>query len=127
MNKIDRVKKGIMMGSNVNLVVSEGHPLPYKTSPWYADRFDGLSALEVAIYQSNLPFVQLLLHHGANVNHRNQNNSTPLMLASIQRHRHWSNDVIDYLLSHGADPSIVNKFGYTASDYKKDSMISYTF
>ena len=52
---------------------------------------------------------QLLLERGANVNSRDKDHETPLLLAV----RYESPDLVRFLLKHGADPNLENKDGKT--------------
>ena len=64
------------------------------------------SALHSASFEGHLQVVRHLLRHGVDVNIRNSENDTPLLLASWQGHR----DVVQYLLNHGADLDLRNKW-----------------
>lgn len=63
--------------------------------------------------------ITYLLDHGANVNARNNNGSTPLMLAATIFGRNWeeADRIIPLFISSGAKLDIVDKSGYTAFDY----------
>lgn len=63
-----------------------------------------------AVTAKRLPTVELLLQHGAEVNARDEDGITPLILAA-------SNDTLNLtplLLAHGADPNIQDADGFTA-------------
>ena len=72
--------------------------------------FRGRTALCAAAFHGHLPIAKLLFEHGANVNHRDHDNFTPLLLASYAGHL----KLVKWLLRNGADPTIVDKFGSTA-------------
>ena len=64
------------------------------------------SALHSASFEGHLQVVCYLLWHGVDVNIRNTENSTSLLLASGQGHR----DVVQCLLDHGADLDLQDKW-----------------
>jgi ankyrin repeat protein len=67
-------------------------------------RYDGDTPLIFATAESNLlPQMRVLVEHNANVNLRDSLGETALFDAT--RLRQW--DVVDYLLAHGADPTVV--------------------
>lgn len=57
-----------------------------------------VTVLWVASAMGNLSIVKLLLSHGVDVNHSNENLSTPLRIACFSNHL----DIVRYLLKHGA-------------------------
>ncbi|CAF1260401.1 unnamed protein product [Didymodactylos carnosus] len=63
---------------------------------------DGVTALWCAALCGNLPIVQTLVEHGANINHWTKLHSTPLRAACFFN----SFDVAKYLIDHGADVNI---------------------
>lgn len=69
----------------------------------------GVSALWAACGAGQLNIVKLLIHHGANVNHKTQTDSTPLRAACFEGRL----DVVEYLVTHGADINISNAFNNT--------------
>ncbi|SDG62126.1 ankyrin repeat domain-containing protein [Paraburkholderia phenazinium] len=71
-------------------------------------RYDGDTPLIFATTQDNLlPQLRVLVEHKANVNQRDSLGETALFGAT--RLRQW--EAVDYLLAHGADPTIVNENG----------------
>jgi ankyrin repeat protein len=63
----------------------------------------GATALMWAVF--DLEKTRLLVDHGADVNARSDNARTPLMIAAT---RHGSTPVLQFLLAHGANPSVQN-------------------
>lgn len=89
----------------------------------------GDTALHYAVNKSNLKIAKLLLEYtktnapiignnpyGANPNIKNNNNETPLKICV----RRYDIDMIELLLSHGANPNIIQKFSllYFSHDYR---------
>ncbi|MCA8105783.1 MULTISPECIES: ankyrin repeat domain-containing protein [Burkholderia] len=71
-------------------------------------KYDGDTPLLFATCKDTLlPQMRLLVEHKANVNVRDSMKETALYEAT--RLRQW--DVVDYLLAHGADPSVKNDNG----------------
>uniref|UniRef100_A0A336M0K2 Protein fem-1 homolog B n=1 Tax=Culicoides sonorensis TaxID=179676 RepID=A0A336M0K2_CULSO len=66
----------------------------------------GVGALWAAAGSGHLTIVKLLIHHGADVNHQTQTDSTPLRAACFEGRL----DVVEYLVAHGADLNIANAF-----------------
>ena len=75
----------------------------------------GWTALHYAAAAGSLPIVRLLLDHDAYIDAESPNKTTPLMMAARGGHR----DVIDYLLSQGADLEAKNELGLTAVDFAR--------
>lgn len=75
-------------------------------------RVDGWNALEKACrYNSDLNVIKLLVKAGADINSKDSDNQTILMIAS----QYASNpDIIEYLIDNGADVNAVDDDGYTA-------------
>lgn len=70
----------------------------------------GSSPLITAIVFGNTDVAKLLIEAGANVNFRNNEQSTPLHTAAFFCH----SDVVKMLLDTGADKTLKNKYGHTA-------------
>lgn len=62
---------------------------------------------------ANVEACQCLIVYGANIDAKDSKGNTALMLASWQE-REQSAEVVELLLSNGADPNIVNVEGCTA-------------
>ncbi|KAF4634094.1 hypothetical protein G7Y89_g4015 [Cudoniella acicularis] len=74
------------------------------------------TALFVATYSKDLETCKLLVSSGANVNARTTDDHTALIAAAD----YYNKEIIEYLLSQGADPGIVNKFGRNFFDYMEN-------
>lgn len=88
----------------------------------YAQTFTS-SALHMAATHGYLELLKLFLQHDVNVNLRNSLAMTPLLSAIVN---HGGADVVQLLLSHGADVDAVNIHGFTAlhhASFRKDSRI----
>lgn len=72
------------------------------------DSFGG-GPLEVAAIWGDIPVADALLRGGAAIDQRGEHGFMPLHQAVAQGHF----AMVDFLLSHGADPSLVNEFGST--------------
>lgn len=71
---------------------------------------DGNTAFMVASRKGQMPIVEMLLKHGANVNATNDDGNTALMIASANAHL----PVVEMLLKHGTNVNATNKNGSTA-------------
>lgn len=71
----------------------------------------GFTALHAAVENHHYDMIKLLLEAGANVNAVDNFGNTPLQRAS-----HQKTEIIQLLLSGGADPSIKNNYGISAFD-----------
>jgi len=65
--------------------------------------------LHVAVIKKHKDVVELLLSNGADVNVRNEAQSTPLHFAM----ENVDKGVAELLLSSGANPNVMNKAGFT--------------
>jgi ankyrin repeat protein len=75
-------------------------------------RYDGDSPLLFATAKDRqLPEMKVLIEHKADVNIRDSIGDTALINAT--QLRQW--DTVDYLLAHGADPTVANSNGVTYS------------
>ena len=72
------------------------------------------SPLDMAVRRRKFDVVELLLRRGANVNHRERESGlTPLMAAA----ECGAGDMVAFLLSEGADPTMEDSDGKTAAGY----------
>lgn len=69
------------------------------------------TALHCACYAGWMECVQVLVEEGANVNARSELSITPLMESVIHNDKP---EILEYLISHGADPNAADVAGYTA-------------
>ncbi|KVO41579.1 hypothetical protein WL40_26290 [Burkholderia ubonensis] len=82
-------------------------------------RYDGDTPLIFATCKDNLlPQLRALVEHKANVNVHDSLKETALYEAT--RLRQW--DVVDYLLAHGADPTVKNDNGLTYAKVLSDEL-----
>jgi len=80
----------------------------------------GRTALMVACaYWCGLDMVKLLIANGADVNAVAEGGETPLMLAALNEKQ----DVVDYLLAHGAKAKPKDAKGQTALDYAQKGKV----
>ncbi len=70
-----------------------------------------------AVHKNQPECVAYLLAHGANLEVRNENKSTPLIFAAFYGHY----GIAEMLLAAGAQRDIVNVHGKTAADYARDN------
>lgn len=100
-SQIATVRATLAAGADPNLAAKNGE-LPLTTA--------------AAQVQDEVPaIVELLLSHGANVDVRDKDNETPLMIAA-----RWNNcAVIEVLLKHNANVKLTNSSGETALDLAK--------
>lgn len=99
----------------VELVVSAFNPEFLRTSlkrgfdPDYVpDQYMNESLLFRAIWTQSIANAGILLDAGANINHADANQSTPIVLAQSMRYY----EMVFFLLSRGADPCIKTGGGY---------------
>ena len=67
--------------------------------------------------EAALPITRLLLQHHAYIDAESPNRSTPLMMAAL----YGRTEVVDLLLSEGADPTLRNEQGLDALDFARRS------
>lgn len=84
---------------------------------------DGKSVLHVAAEQGSLPSVKVILEIAGTecLEHRDNLNRTPLILATMAGH----GEVVNCLLSEGADLACVDNLGATAWDYAMVKQLHY--
>ena len=108
----DQVKSQLMHGARVNM--RDGLDIHLCTGP----------------ARGHLVVVKLLILQGANVNAVNSQRFTPLILSladlrtpPVSKWKNLAGDderrksVVRFLISHGANAGVVNKFGRSAADY----------
>jgi hypothetical protein len=95
----------IRYGANVTIQDKEGNTPMNRVS-----RFDDRRAAQL---------VDLLVQRGGNVNAADYNGNTALMMAALQGHKR----TVGRLLRYGADVTMSNTEGKTASDWTKDRSI----
>lgn len=77
----------------------------------------GRTALIVAAGKGHKACVELLLQHGANVQHQSISREGGGSALHVSVFRQCSKDIIDLLLRFGASPFVENAGGFTALDY----------
>ena len=75
----------------------------------------GWSPLHYAASGQQADVVEMLLEHSAYIDAESPNGSTPLMMAAM----YGKESLVSLLLNAGADPSLKNHLGLTASDFAK--------
>jgi ankyrin repeat protein len=78
---------------------------------------DGWTPLHYAATSGKVPIIQLLLAHGAVLEARSPNRTTPLMMAA----GYGSEEAVVALLAAGADRTLKNEQGLTATDFAERS------
>ena len=76
---------------------------------------DGWAPLHYAATGPNMRIIDLLLRRGATVDALSPNRSTPLMMAA----RYGSDEGVQILLDHGADPKRRNERDLSAADFAR--------
>jgi CDP-diacylglycerol--serine O-phosphatidyltransferase len=76
----------------------------------------GRSLLMVAVEETNLPAIELLVQHGAALNQRDDQGMTALALAAEMAFQ----EAVESLLASGADPNVLDNNGMSALDIAED-------
>ncbi len=71
----------------------------------------GQTPLHLAVRSAQKQVVAMLLQRGAKINVRDREGQTPLFYACVPPGRGPWEDIVDLLLTHGADPTIANDLG----------------
>jgi len=88
----------------------------HSTSPDTVVNGGGRSLLMVAVEESNVPAVELLLARGASTDHRDERGTTALALAAEMGFK----EAVEVLLAAGADPNARDLAGLTALDLAEE-------
>lgn len=94
-------------------LIKKGADINTKTGFYYTALHAAISGSVFEDLNGNLSMINLLLSHGADIN---SGTFTPLMGACVQGRK----DVIELLLSKGADPKLRDNEGKTAVDFIED-------
>jgi len=76
-----------------------------------------MSPLGVAVFFDKLALIQLLLYNDADINGRNEDNETALMMAVWAK----NTQAVSLLLNHGADTTLKDKKDRTAAQYAREN------
>ncbi|MEK6981608.1 MAG: ankyrin repeat domain-containing protein [Candidatus Micrarchaeota archaeon] len=77
--------------------------------------------MSVAVWNGNIPMIDLLLKYGADINARRGDGSTPLITAIKRFCFFWRDKgVLEHLIRNGADPLLEDDDGKTILDYVYD-------
>jgi ankyrin repeat protein len=71
--------------------------------------------LHYAASRAQKTIIEILLDHSAYIDAESPNGSTPLMMAAM----YGNAECVRLLLDGGADPTLINQAGLTASDFAK--------
>lgn len=77
----------------------------------------GMSPLQVVASWGSLPRVELLVKHGARVDHQDADGKTAVMYAALSRPEDDALAIIRYLHDSGADLKVLDNSGLSARDY----------
>lgn len=114
---ISRYKHDDTLLNHVKQVIKQGANVDAQTS-------SGDTALIITGWATNnLALVRYLVENGADLNIGNNNGDTPLMDAAYL----GKNSILDYLLQSGADTTLTNKRGKSASDLAKNKEVTQLF
>jgi ankyrin repeat protein len=75
----------------------------------------GWTPLHYAASSAKKSIIEILLNHSAYIDAESPNGSTPLMMAAM----YGNAECVRLLLEGGADPTLINQAGLTASDFAK--------
>ncbi len=90
------------------------------------DRNDkGWSPIIVAAYYGRVDLIEYLLQNGALINDRNYRGTTVLMYAKDYSLKYKDNEIVKYLISHGADSMLKDWSGKTIYDYINKQQIEF--
>jgi ankyrin repeat protein len=70
---------------------------------------DGQTALHYAAIRQNMPIAAMLIERGADLSIVDKHGNTPLWDAMSSSRKDY--DLVDFLLSRGADPNVMNRAG----------------
>lgn len=101
--------------SQIRVLLSQGVSVNERTQVKYPT-----SAIHWASYSGNIDAVTLLLEAGANVNDHDYCDQTPLIWAANGNSSNKEKMVL-FLISKGADPEIVDCYGWTVFNYADNS------
>jgi CDP-diacylglycerol---serine O-phosphatidyltransferase len=87
-----------------------------ETPPDTAIGGGGRSVLMVAVEETNLPALELMIARGANLNQRDEHGLTALALAAEMGYK----EALEVLLAAGADPNVPDNGGLTALDIAEE-------
>lgn len=87
------------------------------------DGYGGQKPIHVAVYYDKIYIVKYLISKGADVNARDSNNGTPLMIASNLGHL----DILRCLIANGADINAKNNQNKTAMNVSGNPIIDFYF
>jgi len=110
---LDIVKRGLTDGGRATVETGDGSVCGSLQKRFHLADYHGWSLIHVAILHSHYHVVEYLANNSnADVNHKNDNNDTPLHIAARRGDAHGC----ELLVSLGADPNLINSKGETAFD-----------
>jgi ankyrin repeat protein len=126
-NNLDKVKKLLYNGANLNVVSFDANSALHYASYGPENNFEitkllisygadvnvrnsrNATPLFWAVWYGHVDNCRALINHGSDCNHQNDNGWTPLHCAALQGHE----NVCSLLLHHGSKCNAENKSGYT--------------